>query len=263
MRALLIVLLAATTAAAQAPAAGADAPGMVPGRPGAIEAAGIVPAGAVQAELGYGLAHDRSGDVRSLTQTFPGAVVRIGLSPRLELRLAGVGLVHQRVRSRSGSGGGGALGDAAVGVKWLIADGRRHAVDAGLVATLSLPSGTRPASSGGLDPALTAAVARRLPLGVDLSAMARAGAVTRDGARHADYGGGAAVSRALGGGPWSAYGEVVVQGGPGAGPATSVGAGVAGRSRRWLQVDAGLGRGVSGAAPDWTVSVGVVVARSR
>ena len=219
----------------------------------------MVPVRAVQFEAGYGLARDTDDSVQSQQHAWPGVVVRTGLTPRLELRVAGFGVLTQRDRffDNSPTTRATAASDVQVGFKAIIASEEHFPLELSLIPMVSVPVGGAPFSSGELDPNVTLAFGRALPHGFDLTGLARAASLTADGAREMQYSASVLVSRDIAPG-WNAFGEAFYVTGAGADRQWNMDVGLARRLTRLIQLDVSVGHSINEAAPDWTVSTGVV-----
>jgi hypothetical protein len=258
----------ASTPAASAPAAADTASSsagepeesdLVPGRPGFTESRGVVPRGALQVEGGYSFTADRADGVSTWTSAAPGAVVRLGLGHRAEVRLGSAGLVYQRVTSSFDRVSSSAVGDTQLSMKMLLTTERSAPVEIGVVPSLSIPSRQAGASTFGYDPAVTVSAARALPRGFDLTGLVRASWLTIDGAR--TFRPSASLATAHGVvARWVASGEVFVTPDPLSGETTwSVGAAVARNLGRRFQLDLDAGHSLNRAAPTWAFGAGFVV----
>jgi hypothetical protein len=259
---------AASTTAASAPAAAetasspAEEPGesdLVPGRPGFTESRGVVPRGALQVEGGYSFTADRVDGVSTQTSAAPGAVLRLGLGHRAEVRLGSAGLVYQRVASSFDRATSSAVGDTQVSMKVLLTTERTAPVEIGVVPSLSIPSRQAGASTFGYDPSLTVSAARELPRGFDLTGLVRASWLTIDGARTFQPSASLATAHDVVA-RWVASGEVFVTPDPLSGETTwNVGVAMARNLGRRLQLDLDAGHSLNRAAPTWAFGAGFVV----
>ncbi len=117
---------------------------LVTDRPDQTESARVVPTRTVQVETGVTV--ERDGDIEVLG--VPGTLVRYGVSPRLELRLAWPGWVSVDTGSQDVDG----LADPEIGMKLSLSRKRELA----LLAHVSLPAGNE--EVGSPDPTLAARV---------------------------------------------------------------------------------------------------------
>src|SRR6187455_1915995 len=86
-------------AALPSPGTAQDSPDLVTDRPDQTESAVVLPGGAFQAEFGTAFGHDTSDGVTTEVLEIPGTLLRYGLSPRFELRLAWPGEIDLEARS--------------------------------------------------------------------------------------------------------------------------------------------------------------------
>jgi hypothetical protein len=218
-------------------------------RPDQTESSALVPPSTFQLEAGAVGSHDQDVD----TLEAPGTLLRYGLLPRLELRLAWGGLVRQEAGPSSDTG----TADAELGAKVGLAP------DLALIAHLSLPVGDEEVGSPRADPAIRVTASHTLTerLGLGWNAGWEAASSTDDA------GGTHTLSRwvytaALGvelGEAWGAFVEVFGDVGasdPGP-PAHSLDGGVTYLLRPRVQLDLSAGVGLSDAAPDRFVGLGV------
>ena len=162
-------LLLGAAVAAGAGGARAQAPPLVTDRPDRTESAAVVPRGLFQVETGY--LFTRNGGAAS--HAAPGALLRIGLGGRTEIRLGHAGLV-------GGAGGRGA-GDGELGAKVnLVSRASGGRPEFALLGGLSLPTGGHGFSIDGVDASFLAAFAHEL--GPGLSLGYNAGAAWRSSA---------------------------------------------------------------------------------
>lgn len=161
---LVLIALARTAAATPDTTTAAD---LVTDRPDQTESALVVPLGTLQVEIGATFEEDREAGRESERLEAPGTLLRWGLSERLELRLAWPGEIeHETVADGAGTRRESLAGpaDPAVGAKigWL-STARGDRLDLALIAHLTLPAGARELGSPRADPALRLCAA--LPLG--------------------------------------------------------------------------------------------------
>ncbi|MCM2269818.1 MAG: transporter [Thermoanaerobaculia bacterium] len=224
---------------------------LVTDRPDQTESTATVPRRAVQIESGWlrvETAEERSDEVGA-------TLVRVGLADAWELRLATGGWID----ARSASG----LADGEVGAKWSFRRESAGGSAAALLMSASVPVGDRAQTSGRVDPELRLAMSHgltdRLGLGWN---VAYVGASERDarGDRHTQFHwlGTAALGLELTprlGAFVELFGEAGgSRGGP---PSTSLDGGLTWRLRDNLQLDLAAGVGLSRAAPDRFVGLGL------
>jgi hypothetical protein len=121
-----------------------------------------VPRGSTQIEFGTRWTFDRSADVRLGMVEAPGTLVRLGMWPRVELRLAWsgwVGMETEAFRRRHRADG---FADPEVGIKWgLLQPGA--GTELAFIAHVTLPVGDESVGAPGIDPSARLSVAH--PLG--------------------------------------------------------------------------------------------------
>ena len=264
-----LVLLALVLAAAGA----AASPELVTDRPDQTESTETVPVGHVQVELGGAFARDDGGDLRVETLEGPGTLVRIGLLERLELRLGWRGWVSQESRlhetgpsvpepSQLNESG---RGDTELGFKVRLRSPRGPAPRVALLAGLSIPTGEEEFTSDRADPNLRLsfahALSQRIDLGYNLGARWETetiGGSDRHRTTSFLYTAvlGFALSERLG-----AFAELFGETDEGSEGETrnSLDAGVTYLARPNLQLDLAAGVGLSEAADDWFVGLGLSV----
>lgn len=272
------VLLVAALIVSLMPVAGRseEPPELVTDRPDQTESAEVVPPGTFQIETGWTLTGARQEDPGSgLTvdreaQELAGTLLRIGLGRRFELRLGWDGLVWegaatpgQSSHDRHGKG------DAALGAKVVLLRQRGAAPQLALLAGTSLPAGDDELSTDRADPdfrlSFAHTLSERLSLGYNLG-MEWETEEDPSGERHTLSSAiytlalGIAVSERLG-----TFVEVAgaVAASTGGEPHSSFDGGVTYLVRGNLQLDAFAGVGLSDAAPDWFVGLGLSVRLPR
>jgi len=232
---------------------------LVPGRPGFTESRGVVPARALQLEGGYSFTADNTDGLVSHTSSMPGAVVRIGLDGRTELRIAGAGLTRQTQTSALEQSRSVGFSDVQVGVKVMALRERDSGVEVAVVPMISIPSHANAVSSFGYDPSLTVSFARALPREFDATGLVRWASLTVGGGRATQYSGSVSVGHEIWNG-WGGSAEVFTLSDPITGALQwNLGAAVARPVGRRLQVDFDLGHSLNYLAPTWTFGAGFVV----
>jgi len=187
----------------------------------------------------------------------PQLLVRVGVAPRVELRLSADGVIDQAVRTSSGRAHTHGRSDAEVGGKVKLLDEARAGVDVAVLPYVSLPTASSGFGSGHSDPGFKVVAARGMPRGFGLSATFNAADASGDSRRawqremsvSLDHG----VSGSVG-----AYGEVDGSF-AGRGCDCSVDGGITVPVGVNGQFDVEVGRGVHGAAQNWFVGAGFVV----
>jgi outer membrane putative beta-barrel porin/alpha-amylase len=256
---------AATTAAAPTASATAAQPSselgeMVTDRPDFTESSEVVGKGIAQLETGMSYEGDGQGDARSRGFTTPQALLRVGLSKRVELRLGGDGFVSERagvgpsaVHTTGGS-------DFDLGMKVRLASQDTAGFDVAIIPILSLPVGSEAFSSGGVDPTVKFTWARSLPAGFDLSGNVNVSSLTQGDARFSQmaYSWSAGHDLVAGWGMyWELYGFSALEKDGDYGWTFNTGVSHPIGPNR--QVDFTVGHALTGAAPDWFVSAGFSV----
>ena len=168
----------------EGPAERQDAP-LVTDRPDFTESTDAVPTGRLQLEGGYTFTFDREGSDRVRGHTAPELLLRLGLAENFELRLGWEGYTWSEEQSvgetRSGrrvtreawTQGGQ---DLSLGIKYKILEQDGVIPHLGVIAEMSVPSGSSVVSSGDVEPGVvllwaydvsdTLAVAGNFGLGV-------------------------------------------------------------------------------------------------
>lgn len=160
---------------------------MVTDRPDFTESTAVVPFGHLQLETGYTYTYDDEGGRRVSDQTFPEALLRIGIVKKWELRLGWTGWsltedlfmekndsgrpVHREIHDDAGT-------DMIIGFKrhLLAQEGIRP--DLGVIGELSLPTGSDSKSSGDVDPQIKILWSYELPADFALSGNLNLGVPT-------------------------------------------------------------------------------------
>lgn len=255
------VLAAGSPLLAQVPSSpspGPDIPELVTDRPDFTESSNVVGSGVLQIESGTTFERDRDAGVRNGMFSTP-SLLRLGVSNRLELRLASDVVLSESLTfaSQHERTTGGA--DTEVGLKYTLTEPPFLGTSFALIAAVSLPTGAEGLSSGGYDPGVKFTWARDLPRGFGLSGNFNLASVTADGDREWER----SVSLSLGhglGGQWAAYWETYgfVSGD---GCACTFNTGVTRALGPHMQIDFEVGRGLTSSAPDWFAGVGFAIRR--
>ena len=135
-----------------------EPPDLVTDRPDQGESPVTVPRGSFQIETGWLFTRDETAGQDSIAQQFPGTLLRVGISASVELRLTVDGWQSLDVGGSSSSG----FGDASVGTKvhlWS-EEGRRP--ETAFSASISIPVGQEGFSTEGFDPSFRAAFSNTL-----------------------------------------------------------------------------------------------------
>lgn len=147
-------------------------------RPDFTEGTQTVPRGRFQLEFGYTFTYNDDGGVETRTQTVPEALLRVGIVPDFEFRLAWTG--YERVSNDPGGDTDG-LTDMAVGFKWRLLDQDGAAPNFAILGELSIPTGSKERTSDGVDPAIIFAWAYDLNERFSVAGNVGAGALTGPG----------------------------------------------------------------------------------
>lgn len=149
---------------------------LVTDRPDQTESTATVPPGFVQAEVGWTFASAGDGTADVHTHTVPQALARIGLGPRVELRLGFAGWSRSET---DGAGSGGVVtgvGDLDIGFKYRFTDGAGARPAVALVGTLAIPTGEQGFGGERPDPtvrlALSSTLSDRVAVGFNMGAVA-------------------------------------------------------------------------------------------
>jgi hypothetical protein len=229
---------------------------LVTDRPDITESSAVVGRGVWQVESGLSLERDGDGRDAERGLAAPMALVRLGLSDRLELRLGADGYVSTQALV-AGAPRSSGMSDVNVGFKYVLAHQDRLGVDLAVIPFVSIPSGSDAFSSGGYDPTLKLTWARDLPRGFGLSGNVNVSSLT-EGERFTSREVMVSLGHELAGGWagfWEAYNASAIERGGSA--AWLVDSGVTHAVGANAQVDLSIGRGLTSAAPNWFVGIGV------
>jgi hypothetical protein len=226
-------------------------------RPDQTESSALVAPRHLQLEVG--LQFTDAGPGEQILES-PTALIRLGVIERLELRF-GIPTIETNL-----SGGNTTdFADPELGVKIKLWEERGARPQAALIAGTTIPAGSGRASSDRFDPAFRFAFGHTLPRGLSLGYNAGIAWATEP--VPGPGGGRSTESRfeytaALGydiTDRWGTFIEVFGDIGlsDSGGPAHSVDGGVTYLLRENLQLDAAIGAGLTGAAPDWFITAGV------
>lgn len=136
----LAALLLVSTGSLRAQESG-DIVDMVTDRPDQTESASIVPSGKIQTEIGVVLTADQVGDVRTVTALFPTMLLRVGVTRLFEIRLAGDVENRSIIRDDETLSGDIQLSNVALGLKSKLAEESGAMPELALLAHLTLPIG--------------------------------------------------------------------------------------------------------------------------
>lgn len=244
-------------------AAQSDIGELVTDRPDFTESSQVVGRGIIQIESGTLIELDGSGDTGSRSVTAPLALMRLGVSSRLELRLSGDGGTFSRYGQGSArttvSGGS----DIEVGAKYVLLNREDMGFAMGVIPMLSVPVGSAAMSSGTYDPAVKLTWAKSLQRGFELSGNVNVSRLNDSLGRYAEHAYSVSVGHDLAG-AWAMYAEGFgfVTPGRDYGQAWTANAGVTHPLGGNLQFDVEAGRGLTAAAPDWFIGMGMAVRTS-
>ena len=231
-------------------------PELVTDRPDFTESSEIIERGSLQFESGVNYESDAESGLLSRAFSAPTALLRIGLGHRAELRVGADGLVTTSVAGSRVSG----YSDVELGAKIRLFDQRSLGVDLAVLPMVSLPTGSDDFSSGAADPTVKITWARDLPAGFGLSGNVNASSISEDGRRFHQQ----ALSASLGHDLVAGFGSYVEVYGfskmsPDDGRGVTVDGGVSHLIGGDIQFDIETGRGLTAAAPDWFIGVGIAI----
>lgn len=245
-----------------AAAARAEVPELVTDRPDQTESTEIVPVGWIQLEMGWTFARDDEDGVRTESDEVPGTLVRLGLAAGVELRVGWTGQVAEEIRSGGAQADVDGPGDAELGAKIRLRGGGSGPAISALVAT-SVPVGDDAFTSDRYDPSLRLAFSQPLSARLGLTYNLGVAWASEPGADGEPTTGSSYLyTVALGTGLSDRLGAFVEVFGeiPGSAPGTpktSFDGGFTFLVRDHLQLDLAGGVGLSEAAEDWFVGVGL------
>jgi hypothetical protein len=240
-------------------------PPMSTDRPDITDSTDVVGRGIWQVETGVSFQADLDEGISHHEVTMPQAMLRVGVSERLELRFSGDGVLSDSVALPDVAGRrtrvtGGS--DLEVGAKWKLFERPRAGFVAALEPVFSLPIGSDDFTSGGYDPTLKVIVDRELPAGLALSANVVISRVTVEGRRFTQRAVSGSFARAVSG-AWHGFAELYRASPLGdAGGAAWIGdLGAMRALGTRFQIDISVGRGFTAAAPRWFVGGGIAIRR--
>ncbi len=257
-----------------APAAADDAAELVTDRPDQTESSLVVPRGSYQLELGWTFFRDDQDGVHVEVHEAPGTLLRVGLSEKVELRIGWAGFIDAEAGRAGGATGNAAgrfevgddgIGDAELGAKIHLAEERGGRPEIALLLSTSVPVGDDAFTTDRFDPALRLALAHtlseRVSLGYNLGLAfesSRGDDGEEDTLSYAFYT--VALGWALSD-RWGAFVELYgdVPASASGGPANAFDGGFTYLVRDNLQLDFAGGAGLSEAADDWFVGLGLSV----
>ena len=232
-------------------------PELVTDRPDFTESSDVVGAGIMQLEFGTSFEGDGQADARDRVLTTPLALLRVGVSRRIELRFGSDGYIFDRLGSGLGQATARGQADLEIGAKVVLRDGA-SGFGMAVIPMMSLPTGANSMSTGTVDPTVKFTWATNLPKAFGLSGNVNVSRLGDDLGRYTEQA--LSVSLAHGlpagwGGYWETYG-FMPQGDERA-SAWTVNTGVTHSMGGNAQLDLEIGRGVTAAAPDWFGGGGV------
>jgi hypothetical protein len=236
---------------------------LVTDRPDFTESAEVVGLWVLQFEGGATVSGESPDGVSVRTFGTPFALVRLGITEKLELRFGTDGYLQETTKVLESTTRVSGMADVGVGAKLKLLDEGETRPNLAIIPAISLPSGSQEFTSSGYDPSLNFAWAKSLPKGFGLGGNVKFQYSTEDEDRFFQH----AVSFSLGLGLFgdtAAYGEVYQ-----VGPITKDGhdlwmfdAGLTHALGNNAQLDLSVGRSLSPTTPNWFVGVGFAI-RSR
>jgi hypothetical protein len=233
-------------------------PELVTDRPDFTESSDVVGRGVLQLEMGTTFDWDGDGHERTRSISTPLALMRIGVSRLLELRVSTDGYLfssYGRGLTRTTTSG---MADVELGGKVVLHEPGESGVALAIIPMVSLPTGSDDSSSTTLDPTVKVTWAADLPRGFGLSGNVNTSRLSDSRGRYNEY----AVSGSLGyelREGWGAYleGFGFIPQGRSVGQAWTVNTGLTRGIGGNAQIDVEFGRGVTSAAPNWFVGAGI------
>jgi len=242
------------------PALASSEPDLVTDRPDQTESSVVVRPGRVQLETGWTFSREDESGERKDTEEAAGTLVRIGLAERVELRVGWAGYISEDVDLAGAMTEADGPGDAELGAKLYLREEQGRAPELALLAAVSLPTGADEFSSDELDPSFRISASHGLSERLAIGYNAGLAWTSESGATLSSY----LYTAALGIGVTDRLGAFVELFGelpasaPGR-PANSVDGGLTYLLRDNIQVDLAGGIGLSSAADDWFVGLGISV----
>lgn len=255
-----VSLLWSGLALAQGPGQPNEGPGeLVSDRPDFTESTEVAGRGMLQVETGLvgertGQGGDKSGKI-----TGPLPLVRIGVSRRVEIRLAGDGYQWQRALASGDRLKGVSDGSIGGKVKLIDEKGLRPAI--AVIGAVSVPVGQRDLTSGAWDPEVKLCWSKEAPKGFAVSGNVNFASVTDlDGRlfnRAVSLSAGHDLAFGLAG--YFEWYDISLDRGRGHG--SLLNGGITRMIGKDAQVDVEVGHTISGTAPGWFASMGLVIRR--
>ena len=239
---------------------------LVTDRPDFTESADAVPRGHIQLEMGYTFTHDREGRERTRDHTAPELLLRIGLVDDFELRLGWDGYSWQDQLFDVQRDSGFRLSvedhiqgsnDVSIGLKYKLFEQEGARPHLGVIAELSMPSGTPEFSAGDVEPAAILCWAYDLDERWALAGNVGVGAVRGESNRFAQATSSVSLAYALSE-RWGSYAEYfgIYPNADGSDCAHSVNGGLTYLISDNLQVDLRVGAGLNEEADDFFAGAG-------
>jgi hypothetical protein len=236
---------------------------LITDRPDQTESPNVVPKGRGQLEVGFTKTREDESGMRTDTLEGPGTLLRLGLAERFELRLGWTGLVDEELQVAGLKLDDDGVGDTEVGAKYALRTGEGGGPEIAVLGGASLPTGDEDFSSDRVDPAVRVSVAHAL---TDTLGLGYNVGVEWETERGSDGGrdtlSSGIYTLALGIGVTDRLGAFVelfgaVPASAEGSPAHSLDGGATYLLRDNLQLDLAGGVGLSDAADDWFMGVGV------
>ena len=238
-----------------------EPPPLVTDRPDVTESAETVRRGAVQLELGYLFARF-SDDFESVdVQAMPATLIRVGLDPRVELRIEWAGLLGESRESGGLRSEESGSGNTVFGVKFKVREEQGASPQLAVLVDAVLPTGSKSFRADRLEPAVRVAASHTLTERIGLAYNLGFGALTLDESP-SDFDtrglGRYSVSLAIAvhdkvGSFVELFGFLPTEGGP----AHALDAGFTWLTSPNVQLDLSGGVGLNDRAQDWFVGGGV------
>ena len=253
-----IFLIAASAAHAQAPAASDP---INTDRPGILFSIPTVKPHVLQVELGLPLVTIDNGGGTDFRSTSLVALVRYGLTDKLELRLGSPVYPETRVTSGGSRFTNHGFGDVEVGAKWRPVDNAGARPSLALIPSVIVPVGEKGFSAE--RPIYQLNTMAEWALTKDWSLDALAGYLNgpSGGGRYGQETFAVLLGRSLPSPKWSAYGEAayVATDLDGANDSSFLGGGMKYLVSNDLQLDLSFDRGLTADSPDWLLGLGLSI----
>lgn len=235
---------------------------LVTDRPDQTESSVTVPVGRWQIETGWTWSRDEQDGEQVDTREVPGTLIRIGLSNRWELRLGWAGWVREEITANGQSSAADGFADGELGAKVYLREERGATPEIALLFGTSVPVGESALTSDHFDPSfrfsLSHTLSDRLSLGYNLGMEWETSAAA--GREHTLSHGIYTVALGIGLGDRAGafvelFGSVAAS--AGGSPEHSLDGGFTWLLRENLQLDLAAGVGLSDAAGDGFLGVGI------